>query len=110
MKQSKVLVVTLMFGLAGWVGPVRADTSWQQSHPRREQVNHRLGNQNDRIHDKVQNGQMSPQQARHLHHEDQRIRQEEQHMARRDGGHISRHDQARINRQENHVSEQISRQ
>jgi len=57
---SKSFHRTLTFGaalmmLAGTVGTASAETSWQKSHPRRTQVNHRLANQNRRI-----SGQIPP--------------------------------------------------
>ena len=36
-----------------------AETQWQKDHPRREQVNSRLNNQNNRIDNKVDSGKMT---------------------------------------------------
>ncbi|HVM86648.1 MAG TPA: hypothetical protein VMT76_00570 [Puia sp.] len=79
------------------------------SHPRRAEVNGRLANQNARIHDKVEDGKMSKEEAAKLHTEDHAIRKEEQRMASRHDGHITKHEQHKLNRQENHVSRQIRR-
>ena len=95
--------------LAGSAGTAFADTPWQQNHPRREEVNNRLGNQDRRINQERREGEISRGQARQLHREDHRIRTEERHLASRDGGHITRADQRTLNRQENHVSRQIGR-
>lgn len=43
------IAATLMSVLTG---TAFADTPWQQAHPRREEVNQRLANQNRRIHAK----------------------------------------------------------
>ena len=50
---------TAMVMLAGVVGTASAETTWQKNHPRRTQVNHRLHNQNRRIHNDVKNGTLS---------------------------------------------------
>jgi hypothetical protein len=80
---------------------------WGQHHPRRAEVNHRLANQNRRIHDKVEDGQMSKGEAAKLHHEDHQVRQEERDMASQDHGHITKQEQRTLNEQENHISRQI---
>jgi len=82
-------------------------SSFAQTHPRRAEVNHRLENQNDRIHDKVKDGQMSKAEASKLHHEDHQVRQEERDMASQNHGHITKQEQKTLNQQENHISKQI---
>jgi hypothetical protein len=69
--------------LAGVVGTASAETHWQKSHPRRNQVNHRLHHQNHRIHRDVRNGTMN-------------------------GGHITRPEQRVLNQQENGISSRIA--
>ena len=83
------------------------ETQWQKDHPRRNEVNQRLNNQNQRIDQGEKSGQLSPGQARQLHREDHKMRKEERNMAAKDGGHITRRDQAKLNRQENRTSKQI---
>ena len=63
------------------------------SHPRRDQVNDRLANQNERIHKEVTEDEMSKAQAHKLHKEDRHIRHEEQAMASQDGGQITKQEQ-----------------
>jgi hypothetical protein len=86
-----------------------ADTHWQQSHPRRAEVNHRLANQNRRIDHERRDGQISRTQAHQLHRDDHQVRREERLMASQDGGHITRADQRALNQQENHISREIGR-
>ncbi|HEX8757010.1 MAG TPA: hypothetical protein VF745_11785 [Steroidobacteraceae bacterium] len=93
--------------LACLAAPAMADTPWQTHHPRREQVNNRLGNQSARIHQEVREGEMSRAKAARLHHADHRIRMQERRMAARHGGHITQREHAKINREENHVSRRI---
>jgi hypothetical protein len=70
-------------------------------------VNHRLANQNRRIHNDVKDGTLSKSQAENLHHEDHQVRQEERDMASQDGSHITKTDQRALNQQENRISGQI---
>ena len=110
MSTSAIKVVSaaaLTLALAGLAGTAMADTKWQQNHPRREQVNNRLANQNRRIHQDVKNGTLTKGQAAALHKDDRQIRQEERDMASQNGGHITKSEQRVLNRQENAVSGQI---
>jgi hypothetical protein len=84
-----------------------AESFWQYNHPRREQVNERLGYQNYRINREVREGELSPWQAANLHRQDFRIRQEERTMAFFNHGHISRFEQRALNHQENVMSHRI---
>ena len=108
MSTSKILGTLLIATtLAGLSVTAQADTAWQQHHPRREQVNNRLANQNRRIHREVKEGEMTHAQAAQLHHNDHQIRQEERAMASQNGGHITKSEQRTLNQQENGVSQQI---
>jgi uncharacterized protein HemX len=105
---AKVLsTAALTMALAGIAGTAMADTKWQQNHPRREQVNNRLANQNRRIHQDVKNGTLTKSQAAALHRNDRQIRQEERDMASQNGGHITKSEQRVLNSQENAVSREI---
>jgi hypothetical protein len=88
---------------------VSAQTTWDQNHPRREQVNGRLENQNSRIKQEVREGEISKGQAKQLHAEDHAIRQEERAMAKTNNGPITGAEQKALNQQENQVSRQIGR-
>jgi hypothetical protein len=93
--------------LAGVVGTASAETTWQKNHPRRTQVNHRLANQNRRIHNDVKNGTMTRGQAAAVHRQDHQVRQEERDMASQNGSHITKSEQKVLNGQENAISSQI---
>jgi hypothetical protein len=92
---------------AGMVGTASAETTWQKNHPRRTQVNHRLANQNRRIHNDVKNGTLSKGQAAALHKDDHQVRQEERDMASQNGSHITKGEDRVLNKQENAISNQI---
>jgi hypothetical protein len=89
-------------------GRAMADSAWDQKHPRRDEVNDRLENQNRRIHKEVKAGDHQTQAAA-LHKDDRRIRQEERDMAHLDNGHITPLDQKALNQQENVVSKDIAK-
>ncbi len=97
----------LAAALAGADGAAQADTPWQWHHPRREQVNERLANQDYRINHERRAGEISPWEAHRLHRADARIRMQERWFARHDRGHISHVEQMRLNHEENRLSHRI---
>jgi Spy/CpxP family protein refolding chaperone len=105
-KRSLTLAVTIAVASAV-AGSASADTTWQKNHPRREQVNHRLNNQDRRIHNDVKNGTLTKSQAASLHKDDHQVRQEERDMASQNSGHITKSEQKVLNQQENGISKQI---
>jgi hypothetical protein len=94
---------------AATAGAALAETQWDREHPRREQVNGRLENQNRRIDKEVREGEITKGQAKQLHAEDHAIRQDERTMAKTNSGHITGAEQKALNQQENQVSRQIGR-
>jgi len=106
----KTAAFVLSFAVLGsTVSAAFAETQWERNHPRRDQVNDRLANQNHRINHELKEGEITKQQARQLHREDHGIRQEERDMAKMNGGHITKGEQKVVNQQENGVSRQIGR-
>ena len=90
-------------------GVASAQTHFDATHPRRAEVNHRLANQDRRIHREVRNDQISHARAAALHRDDRQIRHEERAMASQDHGHITKLEQRTLNQQENHTSGQIGK-
>jgi hypothetical protein len=109
MKSVRLATVVFAGALVTMVGGAYAETSWERNHPRRDQVNDRLANQNRRINQEYREGEITRGQAKALHREDHQIRQEERTMASLNGGHITRGEQRVLNQQENVVSRQIGR-
>jgi hypothetical protein len=103
---AAVLVGTMM---GATVTCAMAETKWERNHPRRDQVNDRLANQNRRINHELKEGEITRGQAQQLHREDAAIRQEERSMAGFNNGHITGAEQKALNQQENAVSRQIGR-
>ena len=104
-----VAVVSLSLGGLATSAFADTDTQWQKNHPRREQVNNRLANQNKRIRQERKEGELTKAQAAKLHREDRAIRKEERTMARMNNGHITKAEQKALNQQENQVSKQIGK-
>jgi hypothetical protein len=106
MNTRKLLLVTLG-AVVALGGAASAQSTFDQTHPRREEVNARLATQNARIHAERADGQISARKARRLHMADRHIRRQERRYAANHGGHISRAEQHRLNREENGVSRRI---
>lgn len=111
LKSTKFLLTTAtaIASLACFTATANAETAWQKSHPRRAEVNHRLANQNRRIHEERKEGDLTPAQAAALHKDDRQIRQEERDMASQNGSHITKQEKRTLNQQENAVSKQIGK-
>jgi methionine-rich copper-binding protein CopC len=109
-KTRKAALVTFLALFASAVASsALAETKWEKDHPRRDQVNDRLANQDKRIHREVKEGEMSKAKAAKLHKEDRQVRKEERVMASQNGGHITRQEQKTLNQQENAISKQIGK-
>lgn len=99
----------VLVGLLGVAATAHAETQWERTHPRRDEVNDRLAHQDSRINTERREGEISGRQAQALHRDDRNIRTEERNMAAHDGGHITRREDVTLNRQENQVSREIGR-
>jgi hypothetical protein len=107
--RTTVTALLISISLAGVATSSLAETTWEQNHPRRDQVNDRLANQNQRIKNEVAEGEMSKGQAAKLHKDDRQIRGEERAMASQNNGHITKQEQKTLNQQENAVSRKIGK-
>jgi hypothetical protein len=107
LKSLKMLLALAL--VAAFSASVRAEDHFDKTHPRRAEVNHRLKNQNKRVKEGVKEGDLTKQQAKHIHKEDRAIRREERRDAAKHGGHITKAEHNKINRQENRVSNQINK-
>ena len=81
--------------------------TWDQTHPRRTEVNHRLAHQDHRINRDLREGKITFWQAMRLHRDDRAIRTSERTDARFDHGHVTRADQRGLNQDENAVNRDI---
>jgi len=106
-RATKAATFALSIAFAGITVVDAMAGNWGQNHPRREQVNDRLQNQNRRINSELRKGEITKGQAHQLHSEDRAIRGEERTMSKFNNGHITPAEQKSLNQQENAVSKQI---
>lgn len=105
---SKLILAIASAGILGAAtGGAIADPVVETNHPRIDQVNDRLHNENQRIKKEVREGDLSKKEARHLHRKLKRIHHKERVMAKHNGGHITKAQQRSLNHQENAVSRRI---
>ena len=76
-------------------------------HPRVNQVNGRVQNQQARVAQGVANGNLTVSQTAHIENNEAALKQEEQGMRSGDNGHLTTQDQAALNQQQNKLSNQI---
>jgi len=87
-----------------------AQTAPVPDHPRENEVNQRLDNQQARIDRGVANGTMTGQQAARDEKHDENIAQREAVDESKHNGHITKAEQNRLNKSENKNSKRIYRQ
>lgn len=87
-----------------------AQTAPVPDHPRENEVNQRLGNQQSRIDQGLANGTMSGMQAARDEKHDANIAQREAVDESKHNGHITKAEQARLNKSENKNSKRIYKQ
>src|ERR1700692_724803 len=110
LKKIALLATTAAVLALGSAASASAETNWQEHHPRRVEVNHRLENQDRRIDREYREGKISLRRARFEHAEDRRIARQERFDARFDHGHNTRGEDQRLNHEENIVNRQIDQQ
>jgi hypothetical protein len=77
--------------------------------PSNATINDRKTNQQDRIANGVQSGQLTPGETSHLEHQESAINHEEHAMRAQDNGHLTKADRNLINKQQNQESKRIYR-
>ncbi|HXC31576.1 MAG TPA: hypothetical protein VNZ56_03830 [Verrucomicrobiae bacterium] len=70
-------------------------------------INQRKENQQDRIANGVQSGQLTARETAHLEGQEAGLNREEHNMRAADDGHLTAGDRAVINHQQNHLSREI---
>ena len=100
-------LTALMVGGLIYAGTASAQSTWQENHPGRAEVNARLRKQDRRIIRGEKHGQLSPAEAAQLHTEDQSIANQERQDAAMHHGHLTGAERRQINREENAESRQI---
>jgi hypothetical protein len=102
---KKIGMVFLGAALAALALPLPAQTTTDNSQP--QTINQRKENQQDRIGNGVQSGQLTAGETRNLETKESDINHEEHDMRKLDNGHLTSSDRSTLNQQQNHVSNQI---
>jgi len=103
--QSKSFVLTA--AMAGLMLPAAAQTTPATAPPT---SNQRKENQQDRIANGIQSGELTAGETRNLEKKESTINQEERDMRKLDNGHLTAADRATLNQQQNVVSKDIYKQ
>lgn len=108
--KSTLTVIGLVIGAAIASGSVMAQDTPVPGHPRINEVNQRLQNQQNRIQNGVADSKINATQAAHDEKHDANIAQRESADEAKDGGHITKQQQRNLNRAENRNSKHIYKQ
>lgn len=107
--KSKCMLAGLVMGVAMIAGPVLAQTD-VPGHPRVNEVNNRVQNQQNRIQNGLKNGSMTQAQAARDETHDANIARRESADEARHGGHLTKQEKHNLNRAENRNSRHIYKQ
>jgi hypothetical protein len=99
--QTKSFILTA--AMAGLMLPALAQTSTTAPAT----VNQRKENQQDRIANGIQDGQLTAGETKHLEKKESDLNQEERDMRKLDNGHLTSADRATLNQQQNTLSKDI---
>ena len=108
MKTFLTVAAVTMMGSLAVPNSASAGLPFFRSHPRVNEVNGRLNNQQRRINNGVASGRLNPQQAGRLQRGEQRIQQRETRDMAMHGGHLTGRETANLNRAENRESARIN--
>src|SRR6266550_4319568 len=95
----------LLITIAGLVLPAAAQTDSSTAKP--ATINRRKDNQQDRIGNGIQSGQLTPGEAARLEKKESELNQEERDMRKLDGGHLTKADRAALRQQQSQLSRNI---
>jgi hypothetical protein len=105
MKHTKIIL--LGAALAALTLPAAAQTTDTTTTTPPPTVNQRKENQQDRIANGVQSGQLTAGETRNLERKESNLNQEERDMRKLDNGHLTAADRATLNQQQNQLSNKI---
>lgn len=106
----RLALLALVAPAALSVGAAQAQSTDVPGHPRVNEVNQRIDNQQQRIDAGVANGTITPTQAARDERHDTNIAQRASAAEARHGGHLTAAETRRLNRAENRNSRAIHRQ
>jgi hypothetical protein len=100
--QNKAFILTAV--MAGLMLPLAAQTSPATAPAT---INQRKENQQDRIANGIQDGQLTAGETKNLEKKESNLNQEERDMRKLDNGHLTAADRATLNQQQNKLSQNI---
>ena len=106
----KIKSVSLLGALCAILGSTMAVAQTVPDHPRVNEVNQRLENQQQRIDNGLKNGTMTGKQAARDEQHDANIARRESVDEAKNGGHLTKGEQARLNKSLNKNSKRIYNQ
>ena len=104
----QMLSVAVAVALTMIAGEVQAAKPVIANHPRVNQVNSRVNNQQSRIAQGIKSGSLSASETAHLERGEARINRTIRRDRATDGGHLTKGEQAHINKMENRESARIA--
>ena len=105
MNKRIILSVAALIAFAGPAAFAQSSTTSTSAQP--PTIQDRKTNQQDRIANGVQSGELTPGETKNLETKEAGINQEEHNMRTADDGHLTAADRTKINNQQNHLSNQI---
>ena len=96
--------------VAGLMLPVAAQTNSTTPAAAPATINQRKENQQDRIANGIQSGELTAGETKNLEKKESNLNQEERDMRKLDNGHLTSADRATLNQQQNAVSKDIYKQ
>jgi hypothetical protein len=109
-KMFRVALMSLVLSAAAFSGAAMAQAGPVAGHPRVNEVNQRLDNQQNRIQSGVASGKMNSHQAARDERHDANIAQRESADEARNGGHLTKTEQHHLNHSLNKNSRHIYKQ
>ena len=106
--QNKAFILTAV--MAGLMLPVAAQTNSSTPAAAPATINQHKENQQDRIANGIQDGQLTAGETKHLEKKETELNQEERDMRKLDNGHLTAADRATLNQQQNKLSQNIYNQ
>ncbi|HYL68261.1 MAG TPA: hypothetical protein VEX69_03765 [Candidatus Limnocylindria bacterium] len=108
MKITKlILSAAALLALSVPAAFAQSSTSTTTADPKPGEIQQRKENQQDRIAQGIQSGQLTAGETKNLETKEAGLNKEEHTMRADDNGHLTAADRAKLNRQQNHLSNQI---
>ncbi|MFY9640674.1 MAG: hypothetical protein WCD20_13125 [Rhodomicrobium sp.] len=109
LKNASCISAAALFAVI-FAGPLFAQEGMEPGHPRVNEVQGRIDNQENRVDHGINSGKLTPGEAARDTRRDARVERQMKRDEAKHGGHITKGEQAKLNRELNHNSRDIHRQ